>query len=94
MNIIVTTQYYENYNVGPNGFGETPNWRPKGSHEFIFPIDSDLAMYTPVEVLSNAIRNMLERQNTIAERFELVDYKLQFSQPTLVEGLEEEIKKV
>jgi len=93
MNIIASTQYYENYNVGPDGWGETPDWKPKGSREFIFPIDAKLAMYTPADVLRKAITNLLEEQNTIAQKFELVYFNLQFSLPTLVEGLEEELER-
>jgi len=32
--VIIHCQYFENYNVGPDGFGETPHWKPKGGFEF------------------------------------------------------------
>ena len=28
--IIIQSQYWENYNVGPDGFGDVPYWKPKG----------------------------------------------------------------
>ena len=28
--IIIQSQYWENYNVGPEGFYDEPYWKPKG----------------------------------------------------------------
>jgi hypothetical protein len=92
--VIVHCQYFENYNVGPDGFGETPYWKPKGGFDFVMPIDSDTMFYADTEVVVQAIKNLVEKQNTIGERFEYIDYEMVFSEPFVVKGLEQEITKV
>lgn len=92
--LVVNCQYYENYNVGPNGFGEVPHWKPKGGHTFEMPIDSDVVMYTDDEIMEKAIINLIESQNSIAERFEYREHRVVFSEPTLVNGLQTEIQKL
>ena len=89
--VVANCQYYENYNVGPDGFGEVPYWKPKGGHIFEMPIDSDVVMYCDDEVLVGAINNLVEKQNTIAVKFEVIDYDVVFTKPEVVEGLESEI---
>lgn len=92
--IVVNCQYYENYNVGPDGFGEVPYWKPKGGHTFEMPVDSDVVMYTDDEVMAKAIINLVESQNSIAERFEYREHRVVFTEPSVVEGLESEIQKL
>jgi len=92
--LVVNCQYYENYNVGPDGFGEVPHWKPKGGHTFEMPIDSDVVMYTDDEIMGKAIINLIESQNSIAERFEYREHRVVFSEPTLVNGLQTEIQKL
>ena len=92
--LVVNCQYYENYNVGPEGFGEVPHWKPKGGHTFQMPIDSDVVMYTDDEIMKKAIINLIESQNSIAERFEYREHRVVFSEPTLVNGLQTEIQKL
>jgi hypothetical protein len=96
--IVVNCQYYENYNVGPDGFNTygdgLPHWKPKGGHTFEMPIDSDVVIYTDDEVMKKAILNLVESQNTIAERFEYREHRVVFSEPSVVEGLESEIDKL
>jgi len=92
--IVVNCQYYENYNVGPEGFGEVPYWKPKGGHTFEMPIDSDAVIYTDDEVMKKAILNLVESQNTIVERFEYREHRVVFTEPSVVEGLESEIDKL
>ena len=92
--LVVNCQYYENYNVGPNGFGEVPHWKPKGGHTFEMPINSDVVMYTDDEIMEKAIINLIESQNSIAERFEYREHRVVFSEPTLVNGLQTEIQKL
>ena len=92
--LIVTCQYYENYNVGPDGFGEVPYWKPKGGHTFVMPIDSDVVLYADTDELIQAIKNLVEKQNSIAEKFEYIEHELVFSEPTVVEGLMDELNKV
>lgn len=92
--IVVNCQYYENYNVGPDGFGEVPYWKRKGGHTFEMPIDSVAVMYSDTEVLVEAIKNLVEKQNTIAERFEYIEHEVVFGEPSVVKGLESEIDKL
>ena len=93
-NLLVHCQYFENYNVDINGFGEVPHWKPKGGHTFKMPIDSDIMMYADEDKVIQAITNLVESQNSIAEKFEYIEHELVFSEPTLVEGLKEEIQKL
>ena len=93
-NVLVHCQYYENYNVGPEGFGEVPYWKPKGGHTFKMPIDSDIMLYADTDVILKAIKDLVESQNSIAERFEYIEHELEISEPTLVEGLESQIIRV
>ena len=93
-NLLVHCQYYENYNVDANGFGEVPHWKPKGGHTFKMPVDSDTVFYVDEDKLIQAIKNLVESQNSIAERFEYCEHEIQWEEPTIVEGLEEEIVKL
>jgi hypothetical protein len=92
--VLVHCQYFENYNLDINGFGEVPHWKPKGGHTFQMPIDSDIMMYGDEGKVIQAITNLVEAQNSIAEKFEYREHELVFSEPTLVEGLGEEIQKL
>ena len=92
--ILVHCQYYENYNVGPDGFGEVPYWKPKGGHTFEMPIDSDVVFYADTEVVLQAIKNMVEKQNSIAEKFEYREHEFVSVEPSVVNGLEEEIDRL
>ena len=92
--VLVHCQYFENYNVDINGFGEVPHWKPKGGHTFQMPIDSDVMFYADEDKVIQAITNLVESQNSIAEKFEYREHELVFSEPTLVEGLLEEIQKL
>ena len=93
-NLLVHCQYYENYNVDSNGFGEVPYWKPKGGHTFKMPVDSDTVFYADDDKLIQAITNLVESQNSIAAKFEYREHELVISEPTLVEGLEGEIQKL
>ena len=92
--LLVHCQYYENYNVDANGFGEVPYWKPKGGHTFTMPVDSDTVFYADEDKLIQAITNLVESQNSIAAKFEYREHELVISEPTLVEGLEGEIQKL
>lgn len=92
--VLVHCQYYENYNVGPDGFGEVPYWKPKGGHTFEMPIDSDVVFYADTEVVVQAIKNMVEKQNSIAEKFEYREHEFVSVEPSVVNGLEEEIDRL
>jgi len=93
-NLLVHCQYYENYNVDANGFGEIPHWKPKGGHTFTMPVDSDTVFYADEDKLIQAIKNLVESQNSIAAKFEYIEHELVTSEPTLVEGLETELEKL
>jgi hypothetical protein len=93
-NLLVHCQYYENYNVDINGFGDTPHWKPKGGHTFKMPVDSDTVFYADKELLIQSIKNLVKSQNSVAERFEYREHELVISEPTLVEGLDGEIQKL
>ena len=92
--VVVNCQYYENYNVGPDGFGEVPYWKPKGGHTFEMPIDSDVVFYADTEVVVQAIKNMVEKQNSIAEKFEYREHEFVSVEPSVVNGLENEIDRL
>ena len=92
--VLVHCQYYENYNVGPDGFGEVPYWKPKGGHTFEMPIDSDVVFYADTEVVVQAIKNMVEKQNSIAEKFEYREHEFVSVEPSVVNGLEQEIDRL
>ena len=92
--VLVHCQYYENYNVGPDGFGEVPYWKPKGGHTFEMPIDSDVVFYGDTQVVVQAIKNMVEKQNSIAEKFEYREHEFVSVEPSVINGLEEEIDRL
>ena len=87
--LLITTQTYENY-----GSATEPYWKPKGGFEFIFPIDSDVMMYAPEEHLLTAIKSLVAKQNTMAERFEYISHEVEFNEPYVVEGLITELEQV
>ena len=93
-NLLVHCQYFENYNVDINGFGEVPHWKPKGGHTFQMPIDSDVMFYADEDKVIQAIKNLVESQNSIACKFEYLEHELAIAEPTLVEGLETELEKL
>jgi hypothetical protein len=78
--LLVHTQYLENYNVGPEGFGEVPHWKPKGGHTFSMQIDSDILLYCDDTVA--ILTKMVEQHNSIAEKFEYIDHEIQWQEPT------------
>lgn len=80
--LVVSCQYYENYNVGPEGFGETPHWKPKGGHEFVIEVDSDVLLYS--NKLEQHLTKLVEAQSTIAEKFEYRDHELKWSEPSVL----------
>ncbi len=91
--LIVSCQYYENYNVGPEGFGEVPHWKPKGGHEFEIEVDSDVLLYS--NKLEEHLTKLVEAQSTIAEKFEYREHELKWSEPSVLstEKLYELIRK-
>ena len=80
--LIVGCQYFENYNVGPEGFGEVPHWKPKGGHEFEIEVNSDVLLYS--NDLVKHLKKMVEAESTIAEKFEYRDHELKWSEPSVL----------
>jgi len=82
--VIINTQYFENYNVGPDGFNtygdKLPHWKPKGGHQFMIEMDADTLFYA--DNIAEAFQNMLDKHESPAARFEYVDYEIQWSEPT------------
>jgi len=74
--------------------GQVPRWKPKFGHTFKVPIDSDTVFYADKEILTQAIQNLVESQNTNAEKFEYIGHELVTSEPTVLEGLEEEMDRL
>ena len=92
--ILVHTQYYENYNVGPEGFNtygdKQPHWKPKGGHTFQIEMDADLLLYSDPNAIFS---KMVEDQSSVAERFEYIEYEIVWQEPTLL-GTEADYIKV
>jgi len=94
VNLLVNCQYYENYNVDANGFGEVPYWKPKGGISFLMPIDSDYLIYADESQVIQSIKNVLGKWNSISCRADFRDYEIQWSKPDRLGGLEEELKSM
>jgi len=94
VNLLVNCQYYENYNIDSNGWGEVPHWKPKGGYSFLMPINSDYLMYADESEIVSAITKLVEKRNTISCKFEYREYEIQWSKPDVVGGLEEELKSL
>ena len=90
INILVSAQYYENYNTTGEG---APYWKPKGGMDFCFPIDSDLVLNIPSKMLVDALIKMVEEQSNEYSRYEYIDHEVKFSKPIVVEGLNEQLMK-
>lgn len=87
--IQVSAQYYENYSDS-----NIPYWKPKGSTDFHFPLDSDVALYTPSDVLELALIKMVEEQSNGHARYEYIDHEVKFSGPIVVQGLDRELERM
>ncbi len=84
--LIIHSQYYENYNVGPEGvntYGDKlPHWKPKGGHEFVInDFDADDLFYDEENVVS-AIKSLIANQSNDYEKFEYISHELKFGEPT------------
>ena len=84
--LTIQAQYYENYNVGPEGFNTygdgLPHWKPKGGHEFVIPdFDSDFLFYDEEQTVE-VLKRLVEAASTIASKFEYISHELSFGEPT------------
>jgi hypothetical protein len=82
--LVINCQYFENYNVGPEGFGEVPHWKPKGGHEFEIEVDSDVLLYS--NKLEEHLTTLVEGESTIAEKFEYRGHELKWSDPSTIKN--------
>lgn len=87
--IQVTAQYYENYSDTTS-----PYWKPKGGVDFHFPLDADLVLYAPKDILVEALSTMVDEQSNEYSRYEYLDHEVKFSNPIVVEGLGKELEKM
>ena len=86
----IHTQYYENYNVGPQGFNtygdKQPHWKPKGGHTFIIEdFDSEFLFYDE-EATVEVLKKLVAKQNSVAEKFEYIEHELVFGEPTPIKN--------
>jgi hypothetical protein len=89
--VIVKTSYFQNYNVTESGFGETPHWKPKGSHTFHLPIETDTLNRVDFISMERAIKSLLDKYNSINEKYEFISYDIQHTPATVLNGLDGEI---
>ena len=86
--LTIQTQYYENYNVGPEGFNtygdKQPHWKPKGGHEFVIEnFDSDFLFYDEEQTVE-VLKKLVSKQESIAEKFEYISHEVSFGDPTKI----------
>ena len=86
----IHTQYYENYNVGPEGFNlygdKLPHWKPKGGHTFVIEdFDTDYLFYDE-EATVEVLKKLVAQQNSVAEKFEYIEHELVFGEPTPIKN--------
>ncbi len=72
--LFINCQYYQNYSDT-----DTPYWKPKGGHEFVIEVESDV-MYS--NKLEEHLTKMVEDETTEYEKFEYRGHELKFSEPT------------
>lgn len=82
----IHTQYYENYNVGPEGFNtygdKQPHWKPKGGHTFVIEdFETDYLLYDEVATVE-VLKKLVASKSSIAEKFEYIEHELDFGQAT------------
>ena len=84
VNVLVNCQYFENYNVGPDGFNtygdKQPHWKPKGGHQFTMEVETDVVMYT--DDLEGKLTEIVKEQSNDLEKFEYRDHEVLFQEPT------------
>jgi hypothetical protein len=74
--INILAQYFENYNVGPEGLGEVPHWKPKGGHVFQVQVDYDWLMYADSETHDAVFTQLVANQSNEYEKYEYRDFEL------------------
>lgn len=87
--ILVSAQSWENYSDT-----EIPYWKPKGGSDFSFPVQCDTVLNTLESALRIALSKMVEGQSNEKYRYEYFSHVVNFSQPKVVEGLDEELERM
>lgn len=91
--LIISTQYFENYNIGPEGFNtwgdKQPHWKPKGEFLFKLEIDPHDLMYTDPNKI---IPKLVASHNTEAEKFEYLSHEIQCNAPASIGTVEDYLK--
>ena len=84
--VIITAQYFENYNVGPDGFNtygdKLPHWKPKGGADFVIEMDVDNLLYCDNK--EEVFQVMLDKHSNEACRYEYRDYAIQWQEPQVL----------
>lgn len=76
----VLAQYWENYSDT-----DTPYWKPKMGHEFIFEnVDSDTVMYA--QDLEGALTELVAAESNSHEKFEYREHEVIFHEPTKIKA--------
>lgn len=83
--IIVHTQYFENYGFHEGG----EYWKPKGGYDFHIMMDLDLLMYSNHKAIFS---EMLKSKSNELNRFEYIDYSVQWEEPELLGTQEDYIQ--
>lgn len=78
--LIVTTKYFENYAIGPNGLEKTPHWKHKGNVDFLIEVDAEDVFYSEEEHVVQAIKELIKDLDNEYVRHEYVSYKFQIPQ--------------
>ena len=74
--INLLAQRFENYNVGPEGLGEVPYWKPKGGHVFEVKVNFDWLMYADSEDRDKIFASIIDAESNDYEKFEYVEFEL------------------
>ena len=81
--INILAQYFENYNVGPDGFNtygdKLPHWKPKGGADFVIEMDDDNLLYCDNK--GEVFQKMLDKHSNEACRYEYRGYEIQWQEP-------------
>ena len=84
--IIINSQNWENYAVGPEGFYDEPYWKPKGGQEFQIVIDSDTILYS--DELKSHLTELVAAQSNEHCKYEYIEHDVQFIKPIVLESTE------
>ena len=84
--VIIKAQYFENYNVGPDGFNTygdgLPHWKPKGGADFVIEMDADTLFYC--DDAPAVFQKMLDEHSNEACRYEYRGYEIQWQEPQVL----------